>query len=274
MRFRSLFKWILAGLVLGIFIYGRYIEPDDIKITQVKIKTGFASPALSGKKIVHISDLHLSGSGQTEELILSFIEKINPDLIFLTGDYIQWKRDNAPALDFFSRLRARHGVFAVMGDYDYSDSRKSCLFCHEQGSGNPTTRHRVVMLRNSSRTIYIGGQALTIAGVDIKDDGGNLDETLSLAGQRNPVLVLSHSPLNFDRFPDESRIFMFSGDTHGGQIKVPKWLFGLFGYKKNLRYNQGLFTKGNKTLYVSSGIGTSHVRFRLFRPPEITTIEF
>lgn len=240
----------------------------------MKIKTGFASPALSGKKIVHISDLHLSDSGRTEEGILSLIEKINPDLIFLTEDYIQWKEDTAPVLNFFSRLRARHGVFAVMGDYDYSDSRKSCLFCHEQGSGKPTARHRVVMLRNSFQTLYMDGQALTIAGVDTEAEGGTVDEILALAGQGNPVLVLSHSPLNFDRFPEESRIFMFSGDTHGGQIKIPKWLFGLFGYEKNLRYNQGLFTKGNKTLYVSSGIGTSHIRFRLFRPPEIVVMEF
>ncbi len=279
MRFKYTAAFILAALVsvLVLFVYGRYIEPNTIHITRVKkTNNAFVSSALKGKKIAHLSDLHLSTFGPAEEDLLKTLDRINPDLIFLTGDYIPWNKDNAPALTFLSRLKAPYGVFAVMGDYDYSDSKNACLFCHEKGSGMPTKKHSVVMLRNSSQEIRINDQLIRVAGIDegYDDDGDAFMKTLGKFDPDTPLLVLSHSPLAFDTTAENSRVFMFSGDTHGGQIKLPSWLFKLFGYQKNVQYNYGLFQNKDNTLYVTRGIGTSHFKFRLFCPPEIAVIEF
>ncbi len=253
-----------------LFVYGRFIEPGRIKIKEIRVENSFINKelnkSLAGKKIVHLSDLHISKFGKNEIQVLNIIDQISPDLIFLTGDYIKWKGNNKPALKFLSRLKAKQGVYAVMGDYDYSDSKNSCLFCHEKGSGKPTKQHNVIMLRNSSQEIKIGDQVIKIAGLDEGYDNiGDMD---------SPVLVLSHSPLAFDNFSGKDRIFMFAGDTHGGQVKFPLWLFKLFGYEKNVKYNYGLFQSKNKTMYVTRGIGTSHFRFRLFCPPEVAVIQF
>ena len=257
---------------MGLFVYGYYIEPDRIKIREIRINSDFMSNAMKGIKIVHLSDLHLSGFGKNEIDLLNRIDQINPDLIFLTGDYIKWKGDNGAALKFLSGLKAKHGVFGVMGDYDYSDSKNSCQFCHEKGRGEPTKQHNVIMLRNSLHEININSKHIKIAGLDEGYD--DFKEIDNLADKNSLLLVLSHSPLAFDKFSSKNKIIMFAGDTHGGQVKLPLWLFKLLGYEKNVKFNYGLYRQGNKTMYVTRGTGTSHFRFRLFCPPEIAVIRF
>jgi predicted MPP superfamily phosphohydrolase len=260
---------------LALFVYGGYIEPNTIKINEVFIDNIPIDSALKDKTIVHLSDLHISKLGKFELGILKTIDQIKPDLIFLTGDYIKWKGNNDEALTFLSKLKAKYGVFAVMGDYDYSNSKNSCLFCHEKGTGKPTKRHTVNMLRNSVQEIKINNDFIKIAGIDQGfDDLDSFKEISETAGKDSLLLLLSHSPLAFENFSENDMIFMFAGDTHGGQVKLPMWLFKLFGYQKNVKYNYGLFSQGNKTMYVTNGIGTSHVNFRLFCPPEIAVIHF
>ncbi|MCK5682750.1 metallophosphoesterase [bacterium] len=246
-----------------------------VQVRKINIEAGFIKDVLKGKTVVHLSDLHLSGLGEKEEEILNKIEQINPDLILLTGDYIKWSGDIAPVLKFFSRLKAKIGVFAVMGDYDYSNSRTSCLFCHEKGKARLTSKHNVIMLANSSHKIKINDQVIEITGIDRGYDEQLAFKANAKANEKNILrLVLSHSPLSFDDLDSKDKILMFAGDTHGGQVKLPLWVFKLFGYDKNVKYNYGLFYQENKTMYVTRGTGTSHFKFRLFCPPEIAVFEF
>jgi len=268
-------KYIIISLLVILFVYGRYVEPNTIKIREIKVNNNFFGKALKDKTIVHLSDLHISKVGKLEASVLKTIEQINPDMIFLTGDYVKWKSDIQPALQFLSRLKAKYGVFAVMGDYDYSDSKTSCLFCHEKASSKPTKQHNVTMLRNSLQRINIGSQIVNVAGMDEEyDDLNGFKEIKDMADQGEPLLVLSHTPFAFDKFTGKDRVFLFSGDTHGGQVRLPSWVFKILGYEKNVKYNYGLFRKGHKTMYVTRGIGTSHFPFRLFCQPEIVVFRF
>ena len=167
------------------------------------------------------------------------------------------------------------GVWAVMGDYDYSNSRNSCLFCHEQGTGNPTKRHKVHFLKNSGERVSLSEGHIWIVGLDREiEEELKSEEILNPLGSNEPIIVLSHSPLAFDSISDNRQVLVLSGDTHGGQIPLPSWLWRILGYDKCARYNQGFFIKGMKKMYVNRGIGTSHIPFRFFRRPEITILHF
>ena len=89
-----------------------------------------------------------------------------------------------------------------------------------------------------------------------------------------PALILSHNPLVFEQMDKNQHVVVLAGDTHGGQIPLPSWAWEILGYEKNARYNQGYFQKGNKIMYVSRGIGTSHLPIRIFRRPEIVVLYF
>lgn len=260
-------------LLMVLLLYGVFVEPNDIELNHVRIPDRELARVLGDKVVVLLSDLHIGTPGLREERILSMLEALQPDIIFLAGDYVPWQGDYAGAFGFLSRLKARIGIWGVLGDYDYSRSRQSCLFCHEQGTGKPTGRHGVVFLKNRAAEVVMSGRTLRIVGIDIEDEPSSL---LLLQGGKGdpPVIALSHNPLVFDLVPDDQSVVLLAGDTHGGQVALPDWVFDLLGYRKNARYNRGLFEQINKKMYVSSGIGTSHLPIRLFRKPEVAVLHF
>jgi predicted MPP superfamily phosphohydrolase len=265
----------VACLILALMMYGIWIEPDQIKIHHVWIRDGSLEKILRGKVVIQLSDLHISKIGKREQKVLKILDALKPDIIFLTGDYVTWEGDYSSALSFLSRLNAKIGVWAVMGDYDYSRSRKSCIFCHEEGSSKPTRHHAVRFLKDSMDLVSLPEGSLCIAGVD--GEGGysvSPDKTFSHLNSQIPTIILSHNPLNFDLIKDDQNLLMLAGDTHGGQVPIPSWFFSIMGYKKNALYSQGLFEKKQKKMFVSRGIGMSHVPIRLFRPPEIVVFHF
>lgn len=262
-----------AATLALLLSYGVFVEPNDIELNHVRISDPELARVLGDKVVVLLSDLHIGTPGLREERLMRMLEELRPDIIFLAGDYVPWQGDYAGAFGFLSRLKARIGIWGVLGDYDYSRSRQSCLFCHEQGSGKPTGRHGIMFLKNRAAEVSIDGRSLRIVGIDIEDEPSAWP--LLQGGKKDPpVIALSHNPLVFDLVPDDRSVVLLAGDTHGGQVALPDWVFDVMGYRKNARYNRGLFEQMNKKMYVSSGIGTSHLPIRLFRKPEIAVLHF
>ncbi len=129
--YTSLFLRVFVCIVLGFLglgLYGIFLEPHWIKTHHLWIENHRLAKIFEGKTLVHLSDLHMSKIGAREEKVLNILTGLKPDIIFLTGDYVPWRGDYEPALTFLSKLKAKIGVWAVMGDYDYSHSRKTSLF--------------------------------------------------------------------------------------------------------------------------------------------------
>ncbi len=263
----KLIAFILIISLAFIGCYGFFIEPENIEVTHLWPDSTNLKDKLKGKTVVVLTDLHIKKIGAREKRVLKLLDGINPDFIFLTGDYVKWDGDYKPALAFLSQLKAKIGIWAVMGDYDYSKSGKSCLFCHDKGTGKLTDRYPVKFLRNNKAEIIFSGKELIIAGVDKEYE----DEPPDIDGAD---IILSHSPLFFDSIKSDNAVLVLSGDTHGGQIPLPSWLWSILGYEKNAKYDRGWFKEGKKMMYVSRGIGTSHVRFRLFCRPEVVVLHF
>lgn len=273
MNFRKVFK-LLICCCIALLCYGFFIEPNRIDVRHLWLEGGLQHPAMEGLIGVHISDLHMGRIGKREEQLLALLAEIKPDILFLTGDYVKWRGDYRPALAFLSKLSAPRGVWAVMGDYEYSDSRKSCLFCHEKGSALMTRQHKVRFVENRVGAIEVPGGSVPIGGFGEDYGLPMADGDIRELGKSGFAIILSHSPLAFDMIQGDRNVLILAGDTHGGQLPIPSWLFGLFGYEKNARFNQGIFREGGKMMYVSRGIGTSHLPIRILRRPELVVIHF
>ena len=262
-------------VILGLIAYGIWVEPNQLGVRHVWVRDPSLASVLRGKIAIQISDLHIRKLGRREQKVIKTLEELKPDLVFLTGDYIQWNGDHEAALDFLSKLKARIGIWAVMGDYDYSQSRSSCLFCHEPVSGKPTRRHGVKFLRNDLEPVQLEEGILWIGGIDM--EAGNpfaSDGGFPLELKEKPIILLSHNPLIFDLIDEDRDLLVLAGDTHGGQIPIPSWLWKILGYEKSARYGQGLFERGGKKMFVSRGVGTSHFPIRIFRGPELVVLHF
>ncbi len=260
-----------AGAVLW---YGFFIEPHRIRVRHLDLSGEVHAPAMEGLVGVHISDLHMGRMGKRERRLLALMEEIKPDLLFLTGDYVKWRGDYGPALDFLSRLSAPMGVWAVLGDYDAGVSRKSCLFCHEAGTGKMTRKHGVRFVDKVLARLDTPGGGVAVGGYNISNALVSDGKDREGMGKEAFALILSHDPLLFDDIPPDRNVLILAGDTHGGQVPAPSWFWRILGYEKNARFNHGMFRQGKKRMYVTRGIGTSHIPFRLFCGPEVAVLHF
>lgn len=261
-----------------IALYGFFVEPRDVKLKVVKIQNKAFASALKDLKIVLLSDLHIGNfwSGSVKGT-LEIIKELKPDLILLTGDYVEWsgkERAYDKAINFLSHLSAPLGVYAVMGDADYSFSRKSCEFCHKGGSAFSTTRHQVRFLRNTQVLLENKKVKFSIIGIDTKPEHISNPDVIDTMLPDTPIILLSHTSLIYRNLDAGKNILVLSGDTHGGQIYLPGIIWKIIGRKPDPAHMYGLFQDRNKSLYVTSGIGTSDIPFRLGMLPEIVLFEF
>jgi len=241
----------------------------------VWIEDEYLGKMLGKKVVVQLSDLHIGQIGRRERALLKILEELAPDIIFLTGDYVQWTGDYSGAVTFLSRLDAKIGIWAVMGDYDYSSSRKSCIFCHKEGTSDLSPRHSVRFLRDTVEAVTLTDGTLWVWGLDFKSLMALPSEgEVQVPACGKPLIVLSHSPLLFDRIDGRQDVLVLAGDTHGGQVPLPSGLLMLMGYRKNALYSEGFFEKGRKKMFVSRGIGTSHFPIRICRRPEVVVLHF
>lgn len=268
-----------SGLLLAAFLlYGTVIEPGRLTVTTIDIRSGRLAQILAGRKVALLSDLHFNDDGEPiTEAALQRLKEIRPDLILLTGDYVDWG-NHAPAYDralaFLAQLQAPLGVFAVLGDADRTFSRKSCEFCHQPGSGAPTGRHSVVFLKDAQKLIGTPLGEFRIIGVDSEHGARPTPQLRQFLEGDAPALLLSHTSEIYKKISDTREILVLSGDTHGGQVLLPAWFWRLTRRKPDPTHIHGYFHEGNKALFVTRGLGTSRVRFRLGAPPEIAVLEF
>jgi predicted MPP superfamily phosphohydrolase len=245
---------VLQAGITAIQVYATWVEPFRLTVTSLE----FTSPKLqSGKplRVLHLSDIHFEGWTPRERRLLEVARALAPDLIFLTGDYLNLSSvDNGPARqgvrDLLAELAAVAPTYAVIGSppVDRPDVVPQIF------AGLPIT-----WLVDEVAEVEVKGHRLHLIGIrctaDHRRDGERLRQLCS-AGL-NPALqvLLYHSP---DLFPLAAELGIdlhLAGHTHGGQLRLP--LFGALVTSSALwkRYEAGLYRQGTSTLYVSRGIG-------------------
>jgi Predicted phosphohydrolases len=274
--------WTLAIIIfigLIIALYGYFIEPDNVRLKTIKIRNILLATTFSDFKIVLISDLHIGDNWSTAATrALKIINKIKPDLILLTGDYLRWKGKKSGydnAINYLSHLNASSGVYAVMGDSDCFVSTKSCELCHKEGRIFPKAHHKVKFLSNSQVTLENKGKKFTIFGMKMNSrDTANLGIAQSMS-TNTPNIILSHSSLIYCGIDANKNVLVLSGDTHGGQVYLPGFIWKIIKIKPDPEHMYGLYQDKNKILYVTSGIGTSaKLPMRIGVPPEVVLFKF
>lgn len=261
---------------LGAGAYAGFVAPFDVELRRVRMDFAGLPEALTGYRIVQISDLHVCDAMPVEFLAeqLGRCTRMEPDLIVVTGDFLTYGRPEQldVAVDLMRQATARDGVLAVLGNHDYH------LF---PPGGSPRwgeaalslaarlERVGVRVLRNEMVTIRRGGDALQLVGTD-EFRHGYYDARAAFAGvdPRLPCVALQHNPDAAYDLAGRACRWILCGHTHGGQVRLP--LVGpLWLPVRNRRFDAGLFDVNGARLYVNRGLGfIRRVRFNC--PPEIT----
>jgi len=255
---------VITGLMAAYSLYNNARSP---KLNEITIPVAKHAAGVGNFTIVQLSDLHLGVDKSPAWLqdIVARVNKLNPDLIVITGDLIDREitRDDEFAAAL-RQMKTGYGVFAVTGNHEYyAGTDRFCSLTEKAG---------IKLLWNESRNI---GQSICVAGVADPDgkrfgmEGNDLDKALKDCDPSRIVILLSHRPTNFEQAVEKGVDLQLSGHAHAGQIP-PMDLIVLLLY----RYATGLHKYKNSFIYTSTGTGFWGPPMRLFSRSEITKINF
>jgi predicted MPP superfamily phosphohydrolase len=286
----SQFGIFIGAIPLISLTYGIFRNAYRFQLRQSKIKIDQIPSELIGLKIIQISDIH-SGSFLYPEEVNKAVEIINnqsADLVFFTGDLVNNTADEViPLLPVLSKIKAKYGVYSILGNHDYGDYvRWENSDKKQENLDRLKLYHKELgwqLLTNENRIVNINGKEIGIIGVENFSTHmrfpkyGKLKESFSGVENTSLKLLLSHDPSHWaheviTEFKDIA--ITFSGHTHGFQfgVEIPgiiQWSPIQYVYKQWA----GLYKKGNQMLYVNRGLGHLGYPGRVGILPEVTLIE-
>lgn len=288
-------KWLKRiGIVIGALTlltaaflsYAYFIEPRQFVIVTETLAVPNWSPKLNGFRVVAIADLHTGSNYAPPERIRYVVEQANaqnPDLIILLGDYVsesKWDREmrNRPEgtdrtelkipvetiAESLRGLKAKYGVFAIIGNHDWYHNEQKIHRLLEEIAGINVLNNEIIEIDTES------GEQVRVWGIeDLYRNRKVPPEPFNVLAEKRNIIALTHNPDSLLTAPDGFSL-MFSGHTHGGQLNWP--IFGPKAVFNDARFMDGHATVDGKHVYVTSGVGTSVIPFRFRVPPEIAVI--
>ncbi|MCF2736239.1 metallophosphoesterase [Bacteroides caecigallinarum] len=271
-----------ALAMLGYILFGAIKGKENFKVRGVTFTSANLPEEFDGYRVMQLSDIH-SGSwkGNPEALkkAIDLCNKQNADLALFTGDLVNSRSDELLEFtEIFSELKAKDGVYSVLGNHDYGTYVKwnseadrianiDSLIARENRMGWR-------MLNNSHTIIRRGNDSIAVIGVENSGrppfpDYARLKEA-SAGTEGMFQILMSHDPTHWRRqiLPESDIELTLSGHTHDMQITF----FGLSVSSFIYPEHNGMYMEGERGLYVNIGLG--HVLFpmRLGAWPEITVI--
>ncbi|ULO05043.1 metallophosphoesterase [Paenibacillus sp. 19GGS1-52] len=198
------------------------------------------------------SDLHLGNIVGNRHLrkMVKEINNMHPDVILLAGDVLDdsiepFIRNHMS--DQMKQLKARHGVYAVLGNHEYY--------------GGSISQYTELM--SSIGIKVLQDEVLEVAGTYIVGRKDKTAESMEAGGRKSvvsllegldltrPVIMMDHQPTGFDAAAQAGVDILLSGHTHRGQIAPNHWIT-----KRLFELDWGYLRKDKLHVIVSSGYGT------------------
>lgn len=268
--------FLLIAVLLILFVAFCYYQNNKLDVTVHNIKSERVDKSL---KIAHLSDLH----SKPAENVIKEISKQKPDVICITGDFINDKcKNKEKMLDYAKRLCKLSPVYYITGNHERRLENFDEIMKELENAGFTVLNNKIAECDN-----------LTILGLDenqadfddyrARKEGRFVYKDMSeyfetLAKSEKFRLLLCHFPENFMgikevNYSQYDYELQLSGHAHGGQWIMP-FVGPLFSPGQGVfpKYARGSFGKKPR-LIISRGIGNSEFPLRLFNHPELVIIE-
>ncbi len=261
-----------VGVLVAYFGFGWY-EAHHVARTQYDVQTEKNVGAL---KVVQITDSHMGttfdGDGFAREL--EKIQQENPDLVVVTGDFVDddtSKEDMIRASEALGTLKTKYGVYFVFGNHDKGFNNAVRGFDAED-LVRELEANGVKVLQDE--TVTIADQYYLIGRQDRSEEssGGraSMDELVSGLDKEKFMIVLDHQPNDFDAQEKSEVDLVLSGHTHGGQF-FPINKLGEWAGLNDMTY--GIRQRGGTVFEVSSGISDWAIKFKTGCKSEYVVLE-
>lgn len=278
----------LVGLFLiiaiwYIVIYGSTLGFSTVVVRHVEYSSPQLPKAFDGYRLVHISDFHIGTYDDSSKHILQkAVDSINAqkaNMVVFTGD-LQNREPHElyPYASLLSSIKAKDGVYSVMGNHDYADYIKADDIKRAANLRETQRMERSFgwhLLLNDHATITRDSSHIIIAGMENDGNGkhfpqkGDIKKTLNGVSDHDFIIMLEHDPTSWRRkiLPQSSAQLTLSGHTHATQFKLFGWSLASMIYTEW----GGMYYDNERAINVSTGLG-AFLPFRFGVPGEVVVI--
>ena len=250
-KLRLWLKIVITLILVGIttLLYARFIATSGLITKEYLITNKNLPDSFYGLKVAHVSDIHYGQTTDQKDLkqIVARINETKPDIIVITGDLLDrdilyTDKDLAIIEEELSKLQATMGKYIIMGNHDHTQEAYLEVVSH---SG-------LTNLDDSYEILYNGdNNPILIAGMSTGEEGNG---------------VIMHEPDYVDDFDSSYFQLILAGHSHNGQVRLP-FIGAIILPPHAQKYYDNYYNLGNTDFYISSGVGTSTIRFRFFNKP-------
>jgi predicted MPP superfamily phosphohydrolase len=256
---------IIIIIIFCLFLYGRYIEPSNIRIKEYTINNKEIPSSFKDLKIVQFSDILYKKDERKLDKIKDIINDQKGDIIIFTGDLfdsdVTYKEKDYKVLqDFLNGINYEIFKIAIIGNNDSKNINKYREILNASG---------FTVLDNESKLLfYKDNNPINIIGLT------NLSKLKELYNEEYKYTIcLTHKSDNFDEIKKYNINTTIAGNSLGGIVNIP-YYGGLIKLSGSKKYIGNYYTSDNKELYVSNGLGYEKYEFRLFNTPSINVYRF
>ncbi len=225
-------------------------------------------------RLAVVADFHGCDYGEGAERLISAVQGESPDAVLMVGDIfddvLPW--DDSEAL--VRGLAELYPCYYVTGNHEYwsGEVEEICRIIESAG---------VVVLNASSATLEINGQTINFCGIPDPSDPISMSTALQRAAsevdQDAFTVLLAHRPELIDKYAANGSFdLVVSGHAHGGQVRIPGVLNGLFAPNQGFfpEYAGGQYQVEGTAFIVSRGLARESTRLpRIFNRPELVVVE-
>ncbi|MDR0293489.1 MAG: metallophosphoesterase [Oscillospiraceae bacterium] len=249
-----------------------YLSNNAPRTEAVTVRLPRLPAAFDGARILHLSDMHEKVFGKDNETLLRMAEKASPDIIAVTGDFIQSPEGLAYAENLLPRLTAVAPVYYVTGNHEWANDNNRTHLIQRlkaivEGCGG--------VWLDSSFTIWErGGEPVVLAGLcdpngpRAEPDAGELRRQIdAAAGGGLFTILLSHRHDRISVYAAAGFDVVLAGHAHGGVVRLP-FTDGLIGPDRDWfpKGTSGVLAAGDTRVVVSRGVGDTYFPRFLNRP--------
>ncbi len=262
---------VVAGLLFALSVFVALGLNDGLTVRAYRI----VSEKLTNRepiRLVLITDLHSQVFGEAQEPLIDRVAALKPDVVCLVGDIADDRSPFDGAARLLSGLTALAPCLYVAGNHEYwGDAEAIVRAIRDLG---------VTVLEGETTDINIRGQTIRFDGLidPVYSRKEAYDTWLAPFGSVSPAVftvLLSHRPDPVELFSRRGYDLVLSGHTHGGMIRVPLLINGLYAPDQGWfpRYAGGLYRVGGTALIVSRGLQIYADVPRFYNPPEISAVD-
>lgn len=264
---KELFNRKITYIIIGwLLILAAVALDEGITVPRYKINSEKIKKPL---RIVLLTDFHSSSYGKNQQVLIDVIDEQAPDIILLAGDIAENVRNHKHTEELLEQIAGKYPCFYTVGN-------------HEEWSGEcgkikeMFRSYGVTVLEGDSEILDFGGQKIRVSGADNSLPLEQYKACCENAGDDIFTVFMSHRPDHVDMYSGRGFDLVVSGHAHGGQVRIPHILNGLYAPNQGIfpKYAGGRYTlaDGKTEMIVSRGL-CKNIFPRVFNPPEVVVIE-